>query len=190
MRLKREKVIFIDRDGVINQDPAGWTEHSYVTTWRDFHFLPGVFAALKKFKKHRYKVIIISNQAGVGKGYFTNERLREITRKMAEEIRKQGGDVREAFYCTHTDEDNCACRKPKTGLFDKAMKKYKIDAATTYYIGDTRRDILAGKEAGLKTILVLTGKTAPKDVDGWDVRPDYICSGLSEAADFILGGAS
>ena len=82
------KTIFLDRDGVINKDPAGWTEHNYVTDWKNFHFLPGSLEALKLLKINGIKVVLISNQAGVNKGFFSKETLDQINRKMLQEVKK------------------------------------------------------------------------------------------------------
>jgi len=187
MSVKYDKVLFVDRDGVINKDPGGWTEHSYVTGWGQFLFLPGVLGALKRLAANGYKVIIVSNQAGVGKGYFRDEDLRELDRRMVEEVRKGGGDIEASYYCTHTAEEECVCRKPKTGLFENAMKRYRINRRSTYFVGDTERDMAAGKDAGLKTILVLSGKSTRKDAEGWSAKPTVICQDLAAAADFLLG---
>ncbi|MBN2453512.1 MAG: HAD-IIIA family hydrolase [Candidatus Omnitrophica bacterium] len=180
------KVLFIDRDGVINKDPGGWTEYEYVTELKDFHFLPGALEALRLLNRNRIRVIVASNQAGVAKGYFTKDRLDEITRKMVAEAREAGGNIEEVCYCIHRNEDNCACRKPKPGLLETAMKKYKISPAETYFIGDSRVDVLAGRAAGVSTIFVLSGKTPQDEVKRWDVKPDYIFKDLLEAVKWLL----
>ncbi|MDO8525820.1 MAG: HAD family hydrolase [Candidatus Omnitrophota bacterium] len=180
------KPIFIDRDGVINKDPGGWTEHSYVTGWEDFHFLPGAKVALKRLSGNGYDIIIISNQGGVSKGYFLQSTLDDITAKMLEEIESSGAKIRKVYYCVHQDSDNCACRKPKTGMFTLAENDLGIRSAGAYFIGDGKVDVEAGKSMGLKTILVLSGKTPAGDVEGWDLKPDYIFKDLPEAVNFIL----
>ena len=180
------KTVFIDRDGVINKDPGGWTEHEYVTRLKDFHFLPGALEALKLLNRNRMQVVIVSNQAGVSKGYFTKERLDEITCMMLAEIKKNGGKVCEVNYCIHRTEDNCACRKPKPGMLDAAIKKYGVTARDTYIIGDSKVDVLAGKSAGLNTIFVQSGKTGMDEVKKWDVKPDYIFKDLLEAVKWII----
>lgn len=182
------KAIFIDRDGVINKDPGGWTEHSYVTDWKDFHFLPGVFKALKMLKEKRVKIIVISNQAGVSKGFYTKEKLGEINELMLKEIGKNGGGIEEVFYCVHRDEDNCDCRKPKAGMLEAAAKKYKIDPKETYFIGDGKMDVMAGKTIGCRTILVLSGKSAHEDIEKWEEKPDHIFKDLLEAVNWLIKG--
>lgn len=180
------KTIFIDRDGVINKDPGGWTKHEYVTEFKDFHFLPGAFEALKLLNRNRVQVVLISNQAGVAKGFFTKKRLDEITAMMLGEIKKNGGNVSEAYYCIHKNEDNCNCRKPKPGMLETAIKKYRISPRESYMIGDSEVDMLAGNAVGLNTVFVLSGKNGMKDIMGWKIRPDYIFKDLLEAVNWIL----
>ena len=179
------KFIFLDRDGVINKDPGGWTRYDYVTSWSEFHFLPGALEALALLKENGYRAIVISNQAGVGKGHFSETDLKRIDKKMADEVRKKGGEIAESFYCTHKEEENCPCRKPKTGLFDRAMGIYKAGEGACF-VGDTRRDIIAGHNAGLETMLVLSGKAARKDIEGWEHKPDHIFDDLLEAVNWLV----
>lgn len=179
------RAIFIDRDGVINKDPGGWTRYNYVTEWKDFHFIPGAIAALKILKKKGVKVIVASNQGGVNKGYYTQDTLNEINNLMLEEIKRRGGEIEEVFYCIHKDEDNCDCRKPKPGMLETAAKKYGIDPKTTYFIGDASKDILAGRKIGCKTILVLSGKSSRNDIEGWEDKPDYVFADLLEAVKWL-----
>ncbi len=183
------KAIFIDRDGVINKDPAGWTEHSYVTDPKDLHILPGAIEALKLLDRSNIKVIVISNQAGVAKGYFTKEKLAEVTSKMLDEIGKKGTRIEEVYYCMHQDKDNCNCRKPETGMLERAISKYNIDTRETYFIGDGEVDVIAGKRMGLRTIFVLSGKTSREDMRKWLAKPDYVFNDLLAAVKWLLGKA-
>lgn len=187
-----EKVIFIDRDGVINQDPmAANTGKEYITDWAEFHFLPGVLGAFKKLAENSYKVIIISNQAGVGKGIYTREKLDEITGNMLDQIEAAGGKIHSVQYCVHKKEDNCDCRKPNTGLFKKAIEGLNVDFKKTYFIGDTKRDIEAGRKIGCRTILVLSGKVKDsEEVNSWMIKPDFIKKDLSGAVRFAVGTGS
>ena len=181
-----EKVIFIDRDGVINKDPGGWTEYSYVTKWEDFHFLPGVLDALKKLKNSGYKVIVISNQAGVSKGYFSKEALDQVTKKMIDAVKTGGGDIQAVYYCTHSSQDNCDCRKPKIGLFEKAKKELGVNPQGKYFIGDSTVDIEAGLKVGCKTIFLTTGKVSLEELKKTDAKPFRIEEGLKDAVDWII----
>lgn len=180
--------IFIDRDGVINKDPGGWTTCGYVAEWKDFHFIPGTLEALKLLKKKGIKVIVASNQGGVNKGFYTQEQLDKVNGLMLKEIRRNGADIEEVFYCTHKDEDNCDCRKPKPGMLKTAAEKYGIDPKNTYFIGDDKKDVLAGKKIGCKTILVLSGKSSREDIRHWPEKPDHIFKDLLEAVNWLSKG--
>jgi len=181
------KYVFIDRDGVINADPASRTKHGYVTEWKDFHFLPGVLEAMKILMDNGYKSVIISNQQCVGKGFVSVESLEALTLKMTEKIKKTGGDVHKVYYCPHLKEENCACRKPKGGLFFKAKEELKIECfQDKFYIGDSKHDVEAGKKAGLKTILVLSGNSKRADISSWDIQPDHVCENLLEAVQLVV----
>ena len=181
-----QKVIFIDRDGVINRDPGGWTEHSYVTKWEEFFFIDGSIEALKRLKEAGYKICVVSNQAGISKGYFTQEDLNKLSERILEEIEKEGGKIDELYYCTHHDKDNCECRKPKTGLIEQAIRKKDVDLKNTFIIGDSIRDIEAGKRMGMKTIFVLSGKTPQSKMKDWHVQPDCTKKNSLEAVEWIL----
>lgn len=182
------KVLFIDRDGVINKDPGGWTKTNYVADLEDFHFVPGTLKALKILKDKGIKVIVASNQGGVNKGLYTEAELNKVNSYMLKEIKKSGGAVEEVLYCIHRDEDNCDCRKPKPGMLQFAAKKYGIDPKTTYFIGDALKDISAGLRIGCKTVLVLSGKSSRKDIDDWQDKPDYVFANLLEAVEYITKG--
>ena len=178
-----DKVIFLDRDGVINRDPG---EKLYVTAPKDFEFLPGVLEALKRLRENGFKVVVISNQAGVSKGLFTKEALDEVNSYMLEEAEKYGARIEGVFYCTHRNEDNCECRKPKPGLIKKAVDELNLSPDGAYLIGDSRGDIEAGRAFGLKAALVLSGKAKLNDVDCWPVKPDLIKTDLLDAVNWII----
>ncbi|MCX5686369.1 MAG: D-glycero-beta-D-manno-heptose 1,7-bisphosphate 7-phosphatase [Candidatus Omnitrophica bacterium] len=180
------KAVFIDRDGVINRDPGGWTKYNYVTRWSEFQFIPGATEAISKLNRNGFEIIVISNQAGVNKGYFSREELKTVTKRMLEEINKNGGRIEEVYYCIHRDEDNCDCRKPKTGLLEKAAAKFGIELDKTYFIGDSEVDVVAGRRAGCKTIFVLSGKTSLGEMEKWREKPDYIFNDLMGAVDWML----
>ncbi len=184
--MKNSKTIFLDRDGVINKDPGGWTKYSYVTNVGEFRFLPGSVAAIKRLTDAGYEIIIISNQAGINKGHYTHEALEEITSLMLKKIENAGGRIGSVNYCPHRTDENCGCRKPRTGLFKKAAGGRSINFKDTYFIGDGATDVEAGSKIGCKTILVLSGKTALEKVKEWEIKPDFVKKDLSEAVDYIL----
>ena len=174
------KVIFLDRDGVINRDPGFG---GYVTSWKCFEFLPGSLKALKKLNQAGYRVIVISNQAGVSKGLYTREDLDELTQNMRKEVEAAGGRLEAVHYCLHQDSDHCDCRKPKTGMFNRATEALAVNFSETFFVGDNRRDVLAAKAIEAKSIFVLSGNTK---LENLDVKPDYIAKDLLNAVDKIV----
>ncbi len=181
-----QKIIFIDRDGVINKDPGGWTKYSYVTKWDEFFFINGSIEALKKLMEAGYKIYVVSNQAGISRGYFTQEDLDGVNERMLSEIEKGGGRIDGLYYCPHHDEDKCECRKPKTGMIEQAIRKTEVDLKNTFIIGDSLRDVEAGKRMGMKTVFVLSGKTPLSKTKDWHIQPDSIKKDLLEAVEWIL----
>ena len=182
------KAIFLDRDGVINSYPG---DSDYVKSWEEFHFLPKAMPALKRLNEKGFKLFIISNQAGISKGIYSQESLNLITKNMLAEFRKEDIEIAGAYFCIHSSGDNCSCRKPKTGLVDLAIDKLKyegsgVDLKNSYFIGDTIRDVQTGKTAGLATILVFSGKEKPENKNNWQVLPDFTANDLAAAVDIIL----
>lgn len=181
------KVAFLDRDGVINEYPG---DFQYVTHWENFRFLPNVKSALKKLNQAGFKIFVISNQAGVSKGVYSQENLDLITKNMLEELNKHGVSIEQVFYCIHRPEDNCNCRKPKTGNVEAAVAKLEkeglvIDKNKSFFIGDTIRDIETGKAAGLSTILIFSGKEKPENKNNWATIPDFTAHDLTHAVEII-----
>lgn len=151
--LNSSKVLFLDRDGVINRK----LDQDYVKTWQEFDFLPGVLDALALCSQKGYAVIVVSNQAGVNKGLMTFRQLREIDLKMKQAVLQNDGHILESYYCPHRDEDACDCRKPKAGLFHQALDDLSIDPARLkelWVVGDSERDIIAGQSIGCQAIIV------------------------------------
>lgn len=181
--MSNEKVVFIDRDGVINVDLLG----DYIKSWKEFRFEKGAAEALKTLYERGYQIVIISNQAGIGDGVFSREALDEVQQGMLEDLKKRGVEIRASYYCLHGKKEGCGCRKPKTGLFEQAAKDIRFDCAGTFFIGDKASDVEAGKAFGLKTIFVRTGWGARDEekLTG-NLRPDYIFNSLQDAVEEIL----
>lgn len=176
------KIVFIDRDGVINVDLWKYVEH-----WGEFQFEPSAIPALKTLTDHGFDIIIISNQAGVGDGVFTEAAMWDIHDQMVEELLKNGAIIHSAQYCTHGKSQNCDCRKPKTRLLEKAVQGIAFDKTKTFFVGDKLSDLESGKNFGVKTILVRTGygtHTEKKLTE--DSKPDHIVDHLVDAVPFIL----
>ncbi|VGO12204.1 D-glycero-beta-D-manno-heptose-1,7-bisphosphate 7-phosphatase [Pontiella desulfatans] len=142
--------IFFDRDGIVNESPGP----GYVERWEDFHLQPGFVAALRTVAAKGYPAVIITNQQGVAKGLYSEEELAGIHGNMRAQLRAHGVDVLDIFQCTHFASDNCHCRKPKAGMFHDAAKKHGLDLLRSWMIGDSEKDVEAGRLAGCKTIRV------------------------------------
>ena len=180
------KVVFLDRDGVINKYPG---DRLYVTSLSKFRFLPGVKKAIALLSRSGFKIFIVSNQAGVGRGIYSQRTLEAITAKMLSVVEDAGGKITKVYYCTHRKEAGCSCRKPKPGMLKSAAKEFGFTLKGAYFIGDTIRDIQTAKNAGCKPILVLSGKEKIKDKNGrGDLNLPYhqVFKGLKEAVNFII----
>tara|TARA_B110001454_G_C12646917_1_gene403699 strand:- start:582 stop:1076 length:495 start_codon:yes stop_codon:yes gene_type:complete len=143
------KIVFLDRDGVINKK-----RNDYVKSWNEFQFLYGVQDALKIFINYGYKIIIITNQSVINRKIIDEEDLKNIHEKMIIELNKDDIEIDAIYYCPHTPDENCECRKPKTGLLKKASEKFDFIPHDCILIGDSITDIQAGKSFGLKTYLL------------------------------------
>jgi histidinol-phosphate phosphatase family protein len=171
------RAVFLDRDGTIAEDVP------YCSQVEDFHILPTVPEAVKLLNENGFKVVVITNQSGIARGYFTEETLAQIHQKMKDELMKHGARIDAIYYCPHHPDDGCECRKPKIGLFHKAAKELNIDFHNSYMVGDMQIDIDAGRAAGCKTVLVTTGPDGGNSVIN---SPDHIAENLIEAAQWII----
>lgn len=168
----QNKAIFLDRDGVINEDKG------YIGKVQDFIFFPEIFTSLKKLQSNGYLLIVVTNQAGIAKGYFSEKEYHKLDEYMIKELEKSGIIIKKTYYCPHSPEENCECRKPKPGLIYQAQRDYDIDLTSSWVIGDKLSDILAGKRAGCKTILIDS-----EYVKGLDMKK---FNNLNEACEYIL----
>ncbi|MFT5169638.1 MAG: D-glycero-D-manno-heptose 1,7-bisphosphate phosphatase [Candidatus Omnitrophota bacterium] len=188
MAKKIPKIIFLDRDGVINEFPGNGR---YVTKVKDFHFIPGSLEAIKRLTDEGFIIFVVSNQAGVGKGIYTKQKLAQINKKMLTGIKKVGGKVKKAYYATARSDEGSPLRKPNIGSVKLAMKLLGMNLASAkhaYFVGDTESDIQTGKNAGMKTIFVLSGREDCVYMRRWDdLLPDYIFKNLYEATKLLTG---
>ena len=182
-----KRIVFIDRDGVINTFPG---HGEYVLSKEALEVFPYVPESLKRLKEKGFLLYIISNQACVAKGLLSQEDLKGMTEYMLSKIEAEGKVIDGVYYCIHASEENCPFRKPNVGMIDAVFKEAGLtrDEAgpQSYFIGDSIRDVKAAKEANLKSILVLSGKESIEKKDSWEARPDFIFSNLKDAVDFIL----
>ncbi len=174
------KVLFLDRDGVINVEAEG-----YITDWSEFEFLPDTLDAIKRATDEGYKIIIVSNQSAIGRGLCSRETIDEIMSNMVERVEAYGGTIKDIFYCPHSPEAECKCRKPEPDLFFQAAEKYNIELTNTWFIGDKLTDVAVAKRVGAKPILIRGGKPVP----GITVTEDdavRVVNNLSEAFEYLF----
>ena len=163
------KAVFVDRDGTINVNVE------YMDDPDDLKIYPGVIEGLKKFQEKGYKIIIITNQSGIARGYFSEETLKKIHEKLKSEFLKKDVKIDAIYYCPHHPDEKCNCRKPNTKLFEDAIKDFDIDTKKSFMIGDRMLDIEAGKKLGLTTILIPENKKKVEDeMKKSNVVPDFI----------------
>jgi len=174
------RFIILDRDGTII------TERFYLSQPEQVELLPGAASGLRRMKDVGFGLIVITNQSGIGRGYFDYSRLDSIHQRLQEVLQAEGVTLDVIYVCPHTPEDDCNCRKPKTGLLEQAGRDYGFDPASCYVIGDKAVDIELGQRAGATTFLVRTGYGAELERAGI-VKPDYIVNDLEEASHVIEG---
>jgi histidinol-phosphate phosphatase family protein len=149
---RRGLAVFLDRDGVINADRT-----DFVKSWAEFDFLPSVLSALAVLSRTQYKIVVVTNQSGVGRGLLTETTLREMNLRMTDRVREAGGRIDAIYYCPHLPETGCSCRKPAPGMFIAAATDLALDLSRSWMIGDGYRDIAAASAAGVRSILLSTG---------------------------------
>jgi D-glycero-D-manno-heptose 1,7-bisphosphate phosphatase len=147
----RHPTLILDRDGVLNKKPP---RAEYVRTWDEFAWLPGAKDALRLLKEAGYRVIVVSNQAGVARGAMTENDLLLIHERMNAEVREAGGQIETIYYCPHDWEEGCECRKPKPGMLFQAQREFNLDLSRTLFIGDDERDGQAADAAECLSALV------------------------------------
>ena len=178
------KLIILDRDGTINSD-----SDDFVKTPDEWLPLPGALEAIARLNHAGWRVVLASNQSGLGRGLFDVTALNAMHAKMNKLLAARGGRIDAVFYCPHTAEDDCACRKPRPGLFEQIGSRFGVPLAGVPAVGDAVRDAVASAAAGCEPHLVLTGKSAGFRADSLPVglpAGTRVHADLSAFADFIL----
>ena len=175
------KLVILDRDGVINQD-----SDNFIKSPEEWKPIPGSLEAIARFNQAHYRVIVATNQSGVGRGLFDMAALNSIHRKMHDAVFQAGGRIDAVFFCPHAAESNCNCRKPKTGMFVDISQRFNMSLAGVPSIGDSSRDMQASSAAGARPVLVLTGKGAKTKASEELPLDTLIFDNLLDAAKHIL----
>jgi D-glycero-D-manno-heptose 1,7-bisphosphate phosphatase len=155
------KLIILDRDGVINFDSA-----SFIKSPAEWKPIPGSVEAIARLHQAGWRVVVATNQSGVGRNLFDMDTLNAIHQKMHEAVNLAGGRIDAIFYCPHTADANCDCRKPKPGMYQRIANCFNADLSGVPAVGDSLRDLQAASAAGAAPILVLTGKGGKTQQDG------------------------
>jgi histidinol-phosphate phosphatase family protein len=153
--------IFVDRDGTLNRDCP------YCASPEQIYLFEDIFMPLKELSRDFY-IIIVTNQSGVSRGYFTEKDLENIHKKIKNEIENRGGRIDAIYYCTALPEDNNPCRKPRTGMIERALKDFDIDLKNSWVVGNDENDTQLAKNVGIKSIRVRLGSNAPADFVAYD----------------------
>ena len=177
----KRPAVFLDRDGVINKNRA-----DYVKSWSEVEFLPAVFDALRRLAETDFAIVLITNQSAIGRGIVSQESAMHLNRRIVETIRSQGGRVDGSYLCPHHPDDNCECRKPRPGMLLQAAGELDLDLGRSYFIGDAITDMQAADAAGVRGILVLTGRGQNQARETGTPLPWPIASDLESAIDYVL----
>jgi D-glycero-D-manno-heptose 1,7-bisphosphate phosphatase len=181
--MRAAKLVILDRDGVINRD-----SDQYIKSPDEWRPLPGALEAIARMNHAGFRVVIATNQSGVGRGMFEMATLNAIHEKMHRALALASGHVDAIFFCPHTADAQCECRKPKIGMFKEIGVRFGIDLAGVPCIGDSLRDLIAAEAVGAQPILVLTGKGEKTLRDGGFPANTVIFPDLAFAASALLAG--
>jgi len=175
------RAVFIDRDGTINANIG------YIDSPNDLKIYNGVAKGIKLLNKEGFKVIIITNQSGLSRGFFSEETLEKIHGKMKRELSEKGAKIDEIYYCPHHPDENCNCRKPKPGLIKKAIADLDIEAEKSFIIGDRMLDVEAGHKTKCKTVLVPENKEKVDiEMKESNIEPDIVCKDFYSGVKWII----
>jgi D-glycero-D-manno-heptose 1,7-bisphosphate phosphatase len=175
------KLVILDRDGVVNVD-----SHHFIKSPAEWKALPGSIEAIARLNQSGYRVVIATNQSGIGRGLFDMGTLNAINDKMMEQVFRAGGRIDAIFFCPCTAEQHCHCRKPDTGMFEEIAVRYQVGLAGVPTIGDSLRDLEAGAKVGCLPILVLTGKGKKTRAEGGLPPGTRVFDDLAVATDALI----
>jgi D-glycero-D-manno-heptose 1,7-bisphosphate phosphatase len=175
--------VFLDRDGTIAEE-VGYLNHA-----SRFRMFPWVAGALQRLNEAGFPVVVVTNQSGVGRGYFPESLVHEVNQLMTHQLSRSGAKVDAIYYCSHTSAHNCSCRKPRTGMLERAAREHALDLQRSFVVGDRYGDIELARNAHARGILVRTGCGEGElawHAAKWPTQPDFVAQDLAEATDWIL----
>jgi histidinol-phosphate phosphatase family protein len=176
----KKPCVFLDRDGTICVDKVHLSDPD------GLELFPGVTEGIRELKEAGFLIIVVTNQSGVGRGYFDLKTLKKIHERLEDILRKERSEIDDIFACPHHPDDNCECRKPKTGLVNKALEKYEINRDESFIIGDTDADIELGNRMGISTILIINSSNPVNENRRGKVPPDFTAYDFQSAVQWIL----
>lgn len=175
--------VFLDRDGTLNRDTG------YVKTPDELDLFPNVAAAVARLKRAGARLVVVTNQSGIARGFITADGLEAVHAALREKLAEGGASLDAIYFCPHHPEEGCICRKPQTAMVDRAAAQLGLDPSGYYLIGDQRRDMDLARRIGARSILVTTGPTSLDTLAALQSEgqpPDHVASGLADAAEWIL----
>jgi len=178
--------VFLDRDGTIAEE-VGYLNHA-----SRFRMFPFVAQAIRRLNEAKLPVLVITNQSGIGRGYFPESLVHTVHDLMTQQLKAAGAHVDGVYYCPHTGNDGCGCRKPKPGMLQRAAREHGLDLSQSFVVGDRYGDFELARRVGSRGILVRTGYGEGEiqwHAANWPAPPDLIAEDLAEAVDWILGQA-
>ena len=183
MKTQGNRAVFLDRDGVLNRDSP-----DFIKSPDEFDLLPGAPEAVARLNQAGFLCIVVTNQSGIARGLVTVRNLEAMNRKLIDAVKDAAGEIAAIYHCPHLPSDNCACRKPRTGMIREAATDFGIDLTRSFLVGDKPHDIQCGSDAGCTSILVLSGQTRTYSESDFDPPASHVAADLSAAADWILRG--
>jgi D-glycero-D-manno-heptose 1,7-bisphosphate phosphatase len=175
------KLVILDRDGVINLD-----SDKYIKSPAEWQPIPGSIEAIARLHQGGFRIVVATNQSGIGRGLFDMATFNAMNDKMMELVFRQGGRIDALFFCPHTDAENCGCRKPKTGMFEEIAERYHMELKGVPCVGDALRDLKAAEAVGGQPILVLTGKGEKTRAEGNLPRRTQVFADLAEVSRHLV----
>ena len=175
------KLVILDRDGVINFD-----SDQYIKSPSEWRAIPGSIEAIARLNQSGFRIAVATNQSGIGRGLFDMGTFNAINDKMMEMVFRQGGRIDALFFCPHTADENCNCRKPRTGMLEEIAARFHTELKGVPSVGDSLKDLQAAEAVGAQPILVLTGQGATTKEGGGLPKKTVVYENLAEAARHLI----